>query len=231
MTIYASGVPTAGQTYSLTCSVVVIPHLVVEPSIQWSRQNGGVVNTSSGTSLLLKFHHLVTSDGDLYNCRTSVNITSISVSVSGEESRDLIVRSKLILCLFSNTSILSLYAVPQPTVVITRSRSGTVYAGTEFTLTASITFTDDDMRAVDVDLTLDISWTRGSDIIISDTHITVSGVSGSDTSYTASLTFSPITTDDTGTFTASFTARPTTTAQYIQTVTVSDTEMADVIGM
>ena len=107
VTIYASGVPTAGQTYSLTCSVVVIPHLVVKPRIQWSRQNGGVVNTSSGTSLLFKFHRLVTSDGDLYTCRASVDITSISVSVSGEESRDLIVRSKL-LCLFSNTSIYSL---------------------------------------------------------------------------------------------------------------------------
>ena len=230
VTIYASGDPTAGLIYSLTCSVAVVPHLVVEPSIQWSRQNGGVVNISSGTSLLLKFHRLVTSDGDLYTCRASVDITSISVSVSGEESRDLIVRSKL-LWLFSNTSILSLYAVSQPTVVIMRSHSGTVYAGTEFILTASITFTDDDVRAVDVDLTLDITWTRGSDVIISDTRITVSGVSGSGTSYTASLTFSPITTDDTGSYTASVTVRPTTTSQYIQTVFVTDTEMIDVMGM
>ena len=112
-----------------------------------------------------------------------------------------------------------------------RSHSGTVYVGTEFALTASITFTDDDVRAVDVDLTLDISWTRGSDVIISDTRITVSDVSGSDTSYTASLTFSPITTDDTGSYTASVTVRPTTTSQYIQTVTVTDTEMVDVMGM
>ena len=106
-----------------------------------------------------------------------------------------------------------------------------MYAGTEFTLTASITFTDDDVRAVDVDLTLDISWTRGSDVIISDTRITVSGVSGSGTSYTASLTFSLITTDDTGSYTASVTVRPTTTSQYIQTVSITDTEMIDVMGM
>ena len=91
----ASGVPTAGQTYSLTCSVVVVPHLVVEPSIEWSRQNGGVVSTSSGTSLPLSFNPLMTSDGDRYTCQASVDITSISVSVSGEESRDLRVRSKL----------------------------------------------------------------------------------------------------------------------------------------
>ena len=98
-----------------------------------------------------------------------------------------------------------------------------MYAGTEFTLTASITFTED------VDLTLDISWTRGSETIISDTRITVSGVSGSDTSYTASLTFSPISTDDTGSYTV--TVSPTTTSQYIQTVMASDTEVVDIMGM
>ena len=91
----ASGVLTAGQTYSLTCSVAVVPHLVVEPSIQWSRQNGGVVSTSSGTSLKLDFNPLMASDGDLYTCQASVDITSISVSVSGEESSDLRVTSKL----------------------------------------------------------------------------------------------------------------------------------------
>ena len=115
-------------------------------------------------------------------------------------------------------------------MVITRSRSGTVYAGTEFTLTASITFTDDDVRAVDVDLTLDISWIRGSDVIVSDTRISVSGISGSDISYTASLTFSPITTDDTGSYTATVTVIPATASQYIQTVTATDTEMVDVEG-
>ena len=91
----ASGDPTAGQTYSLTCSVAVVPHLVVEPSIQWSRQNGGVVGTISGTSLPLSFNPLMTSHGDHYTCRASVDITSISVSVSREGSSDLIVTSKL----------------------------------------------------------------------------------------------------------------------------------------
>ena len=127
--------------------------------------------------------------------------------------------------------MLSPSTVPQPTVVIMRSRSGIVYAGTEFILTASITFTDDDVRGVDVDLTLDISWTRGSDVIISDTRITVSDVSGSDTSYTASLTFSPITTDDTASYTASVTVRPTTASQYIQKAMAFKTGMVDVMGM
>ena len=135
------------------------------------------------------------------------------------------------MCVCSCTSILSTFSVPPPTVAIMRSRSGTVYAGTEFTLTASITFTDDDVRAVDVDLTLDIRWTIGSDVIISDTRITVSDVSGSDTSYRASLIVSPITTSDTGSYTATVTVSPTTASQYILTVTVTDTERVDVRGM
>ena len=94
---------TAGQSYSLTCYAALVAHLVVEPSIQWSKESGGVVNTSSGTSLPLSFNPLMTSDGDLYTCQASVDITSISVSVSGEKSRDLIVRSKLSCCFPTHT--------------------------------------------------------------------------------------------------------------------------------
>ena len=113
-------------------------------------------------------------------------------------------------------------------MVITRSRSGTVYAGTEFTLTSD-TFSD--VSGVDVDISLDISWTRDSTAIASDTRTTVSGVSGSGTSYTASLSFSPIATTDSGNFTATVTVRPTTTSLYIQSVNATvDTEIVAVEG-
>ena len=81
----ASGSPTAGQTYSLTCSVQVVAHLVVEPSIEWTRQDGTVLNASSGYSLQLNFNPLMTSISSLYTCQASVNITDI-VSVTGEAS-------------------------------------------------------------------------------------------------------------------------------------------------
>ena len=110
-----------------------------------------------------------------------------------------------------------------------RSRSGTVYAGTEFILTSDISFSDD--SEVDVDISLDISWTRDSAVIASDSRTTVSGVSGSGTSYTASLSFSPIATSDSGQFTATVTVRPTTTSQYIQSVNAtSSTETVTVGG-
>ena len=106
----------------------------------------------------------------------------------------------------------SFLTVPQPTVALMRSRSGTVYAGTEFTLTSDISFTGE--SGVDVEISLDIVWTRNSAVIASDSRTTVSDVSGSGTSYTASLSFSPIAISDSGQFIATVTISPTTTSQY-----------------
>ena len=91
-----SGVPTAGQTYSLTCSVETVPHLVVEPNIEWTKLNGrSMVSMSSGYSLPLQFDPLMASHGNLYTCRASIDITDINVSLSGEKSIELIVTCKL----------------------------------------------------------------------------------------------------------------------------------------
>ena len=119
-------------------------------------------------------------------------------------------------------------AVLQPDMAIGRSYSDTVHAGTEFTLTSNISFTD--VSGVDVEISLDARWTRGSDVIVNDTHTTVSGVSGSGTSYTASLSFSSITTSDSGQYTATVTVRPTTTSQYVETVTANDSTWVTVEG-
>ena len=91
---FTSGVPTAGQTYSLTCSVETVPHLVVEPNIEWTKLDGSMVSVSSGYSLLLNFDPLMASHGNLYTCRASVDITDINVSLSGEKSIELIVTCK-----------------------------------------------------------------------------------------------------------------------------------------
>ena len=84
---------TAGQVYSLTCSVQVVDHLVVKPSVEWTRQSGSQVTATSGSSLLLNFNPLKTSDGNNYTCTTTVNVPSV-VTASGEESRVVVVSSK-----------------------------------------------------------------------------------------------------------------------------------------
>ena len=226
----ASDVLTVGQSYTLTCAVMVVPHLVVEPTIQWTRQNEVITISSSGTSLQLNFDPLQLSDGDIYTCTANIDITDIETSVTNEASRNVTVMSKLynvikvemILCLYST--------VPQPTVVITRSHNDTVYVGTELILTASITFND--LTGVDVPLTVDIIWTRDDNDIISDTHITVSDVSdSSNASYIATLIYSPITTDDSGMITATVTVTPSEISQYILTATVMAQDiMVDVQG-
>ena len=91
----ASDVLTVGQSYTLTCNVMVVPHLVVEPTIQWTRQNEVITISSSGTSLQLNFDPLQLSDGDIYTCTANIDITDIETSVTNETSRDVIVMSKL----------------------------------------------------------------------------------------------------------------------------------------
>ena len=63
----------------------IVAHLVVEPSIEWTRQDGTVLNASSGYSLQLNFNPLMISNSSLYTCQASVDITDI-VSDTGEAS-------------------------------------------------------------------------------------------------------------------------------------------------
>ena len=80
-------------------------------------------------------------------------------------------------------------------------------------------------------ISLDISWSRGSDVIASDTRTAISPVSGSGDNYTASLTYTPIATSDSGQFTATVTISPSDGSMFVQTVTATDTEMLTVEGM
>ena len=82
-------------------------------------------------------------------------------------------------------------------MTITRSRNGPVYAGTEFVLMGDIS-----LSGVNGDISLKTTWSRGNDVIVGDSRIKVSAVRGSGDSYTASLTYSPITISDSGQITA-----------------------------
>ena len=68
----------------------VVAHLVVEPSIEWTRQDGTVVNASSGYSLQLYFSPVIPSDITDYTCQASVVITGIA-SVKAQASRYLLI--------------------------------------------------------------------------------------------------------------------------------------------
>ena len=97
----ASG--TAGEELVLTCTVTVVEHLTVHPTVQWS---GGSVNSSdsvtesetthSGVTSMrtLTFSPLNTSHGAEYTCQVGISIPSISVTSSGSDSRAVMVQSK-----------------------------------------------------------------------------------------------------------------------------------------
>ena len=76
----------------------IVPHLVVQPIIQWTREDGTVINTSSsvGTSQQLNFNSLQLSDGDKYTCTSSIDFTNIAISFSKAISTDIIVTSKVV---------------------------------------------------------------------------------------------------------------------------------------
>ena len=59
----------------------------------WTKQDGSQVTATSGSSLLLNYNPLRTSDGNRYTCTATVHVPSV-VTVNGEESRVVIVSSK-----------------------------------------------------------------------------------------------------------------------------------------
>ena len=94
VTTSSSGSSTANEFFSLTCSVSVVAHLVVDPNITWRNMTGVVQTQGMGSSLNLTFNLLITSHGGRYTCTAIVNISEISVSVSGHTTTDLVVTCK-----------------------------------------------------------------------------------------------------------------------------------------
>ena len=95
-----------------------------------------------------------------------------------------------------------------------------VFAGNNFTLSAEISFNGS--AVVDMSISLTISWSRDGDIVTYyNDHITISNVSDSESGYTASLTYSPIATSDSGLITATVTVSPSDDSMYIQSVTAT----------
>ena len=99
-----------------------------------------------------------------------------------------------------------------------------MYAGTELILSADISYSELQQRAVDVDISLDVRWTRDNDVITSDSMVTAVG-----NNYTASLSYSPIATSDSGQI--SVTVRPSHDSLYMQSVTAGESTQLDVEGM
>ena len=113
--------------------------------------------------------------------------------------------------------------VPQPTVVIDTNYSGLINAGKNFTFS--------DPTVVDVEILLALNWSRDDVLIASNDRISVSSVSTSESGYTASLTYSPIATSDSGLIIANVTVSPSDDSMYIQSVTATAVHNLSVHGL
>ena len=92
VSIIQNGSLIAGHTtFFLTCCVMLVPHLVVEPSFVWTKEDN--TSHSIGSKPHLHFTSLKTSDSGNYSCTVMINTTD-ETSVSGEDTLYLIVTSK-----------------------------------------------------------------------------------------------------------------------------------------
>ena len=103
--------------YTLTCNARVVENLAVDPDIQWLYNNNTIVRginitvdavkmTGNVFNQNLTFSPLRTSHGELYICRASVNIQTISLPViSSQSSLSITVQSKNMRLLAYKTSV------------------------------------------------------------------------------------------------------------------------------
>ena len=99
--------------------------------------------------------------------------------------------------------------------MIRRSYSGSISVGYNFTLNAVILFSN--TTVLDIKMLLVISWSRDDDLMTSSDR-------------TASLTYSPIATSDSGLITATVTVSPSVDSMYIQSVTATANDALSVHG-
>ena len=99
------------------------------------------------------------------------------------------------------------YSVPQPSVDITISHTAPLYAGTSLTLTCTVTLDPN----VDNGESVMTEWSGPTDIF--GESYSVAAASGSGSTYTGSLTISPLADRDYGTYTCTGTVTGGTNVQ------------------
>ena len=247
--IRTAGISTAGRTYTLTCTAVVVENLVVEPTVAWRFFNrstivggngisaGSPMTSGNTTTLTLTFDRLRNSHAGQYACSANVTAKSIILS-SSERVADVIVQSKLSVrncvmwcCLHDYLTLSSLSAVPAPTVTISPVQPQP-YNGTYFNLSCTITLDPAVNTAVNVTGT----WSKSGNELTTDdtTCITISEtrlVTTNPSTYQTLLQFEPLGNDSTdgGSYICEATVIPSD-AQFVTNTSMRDEYELDVQG-
>ena len=105
MTITGVNSRTAGNDLILTCTVKVERFLIVKPTVRWFNSsssvgsgNGVMVGDTTHSEVMsmrtLIFSPLHTSHGSVYTCQADINISSIDLTKTTSEGRNVVVESK-----------------------------------------------------------------------------------------------------------------------------------------
>ena len=102
ITIDTDGSGNAGEIYTLICIVDVQDGLVIPPLTEWLDSTGTVLISANEICLNMTFNPLNTSNGDRYNCRSTVNIPDAEVNnLSSNKTIDVVVQGLLRSCVNS----------------------------------------------------------------------------------------------------------------------------------
>ena len=208
---------TAGAPLTVQCTMTVIPYLAVQPTVELLGPDGSVLATTNMDLMVdLTLDPVRTSDAGQYTCRASVVIASVSVNVSGQSSSTLTVKSELMYVFIIHMHVhvwVSSHPVPPPNVNIIPNYTPPLYAGTGLTLTCTVT--------------LDPNVDNGERVVTEWSDLPGSSASGSGSTYTDSLTISPLADLDDGTYTCTVTV---TGGSNVQQVTASGDVTITVMG-
>jgi hypothetical protein len=101
MIITSEGDATAGENYTLSCTITIIDGLVgATVSTDWTDSRGNPAEHDAtqasplNTTLTLEFDPLLLSHGGQYFCNASISISAISAVTSNSEPYDIIVQSE-----------------------------------------------------------------------------------------------------------------------------------------
>ena len=120
-----------------------------------------------------------------------------------------------------------MYTVPQPRLKITTNRNGPVYAGGQISLSVDINIS----HVVNVNIDIAVRWSRGTGnavMIVTDDRTIVTPMNNLGRAF---LTYSPVSTSDSGLTTATVTVSPADGSVYVEPVTTTSSIMLNITGM
>ena len=152
--IYPQNNPTVGQVYNLTCLYNVSEGFTHTPTVLWRHPNGTNFNTSS-----IVFDMLRASDNGMYTCVVMLTSPALNQTEMAIDTYNLTIQRKHTSVKHCISLFYFLISIPVPSPDISLSiPNTTLSAGSTINITCSVTFA----KELDINVTLNITWFKGT---------------------------------------------------------------------